>query len=120
MAGITISLAAPGVLRAVTGAALYLTVVAILSSGLGWLLRSTAGALATLVGILVVPQLVALLLPPGIGEIVGPYLPGNAATAIMQLEPGAQLGPWTGLAVFLGYAAAVLAGAVLAVRRRDA
>ncbi len=93
-AGITISLGAPGVLRAVTGAALYLAVVAILSSALGWLLRSIAGAfLATLVGILVVPQLVALLVPPRLAEIIGPYLPGSAATAIMQSGTRCAAGP---------------------------
>jgi ABC-type transport system involved in multi-copper enzyme maturation permease subunit len=119
-ADITVSPAAPGVLRAVTGAALYLTVVAVLGSGLGWLLRSTAGAVATLVGILVVPQVVALFLPRGIAEVVVPYLPDNAGTAIMQLTPAGRLHPWAGFAVFLGYAAAVLTGAVLAIRRRDA
>ena len=119
-ADISITLTAPGVLRAVVGAALYLTVVALLSAGLGWLLRSTAGALASLVGILAVLPVVGLLLPRSIGDTVMPYLPDNAGTAIMQLTPGGQLGPWTGLAVFIGYALIALSGAALLIRHRDA
>ena len=118
-AGMTVSLAEPGVVRAVTGAALYLTVVAILGSAFGWLLRSTAAAIATLVAVLVVPTIIGLLLPAKIATIVVPYLPDNAGTAIMQLAPSDQLGPWTGFAVFLGYAALAVAGAVLVVRHRD-
>jgi len=109
-AGMTVSLTEPGVLRAVTGAALYLTVVAVLSSAFGWLLRSTAAAIATVVAVLVVPPVIGLLLPARIAAIVLPYLPDSAGTAIMQLAPSGQLGPWTGLAVFVGYTAAVLAG----------
>jgi hypothetical protein len=119
-AGMTVALTDPGVLRAVVGAALYLTVVAVLGSGFGWLLRSTAGAIATLVAVLVLSPVVGLLMPARITAIVVPYLPNNAGTAIMQLAPTGQLSPWAGFAVFLGYAAVALAGAVLVVRRRDA
>lgn len=119
-AGMTVSLTAPGVLRAVVGAALYLTVVAVLGSAFGRLLRSTAGAIATLVAVLVLPPVVGLLLPATIAAIVVPYLPDNAGTAIMQLAPTGQLSPWAGFAVFLSYTAVALAGAVLVIRRRDA
>ena len=94
--------------------------VAVLSSAFGWLLRSTAAAVATVVAVLVVPPVIGLLLPARIAAIVVPYLPDSAGTAIMQLAPTGQLGPWTGFAVFVGYTAAVLAGAVLLVRHRDA
>ena len=119
-AGMTVSLTEPGVLRAVTGAAPYLTVVAVLSSAFGWLLRSTAAAIATVVAVFVLPPVIGLLLPARIAAIVVPYLPDSAGTAIMQLAPTGQLGPWTGFAVFVGYTAAVLGGAVLLLRHRDA
>ena len=45
----------PGVLRAVIGAGLYLTVLALLGFGLGAILRSSAGAVAVLFGVLFVP-----------------------------------------------------------------
>ena len=49
-----------------------------------------------------------------------PYLPDNAGTAVMPLGSGGQLDPWTGLAVFSGYVLLTLAGATVALRRRDA
>ncbi len=103
-ADMSISLTEPGVARAVVGAALYLTVLALFSAGFGWLLRSTAGALAALFGVLVVLPVIGFFLPPDIAGMVVPYLPGNAGTAVMQLTPGGQLGPWAGFAVFVGVA----------------
>ena len=48
----------PGVLSAVAGGGLYLSAIALLAIGLGTIMRATAGALATLVGIVfLVPAL---------------------------------------------------------------
>ncbi|SRR6266566_43788 len=47
---LNVALSAPGVLRAVIGTGLYLAVVGLLGVALGALLRSTAGAIASLVG----------------------------------------------------------------------
>jgi ABC-type transport system involved in multi-copper enzyme maturation permease subunit len=119
--GMSISLTAPGVLRAVTGAALYLTAVALLASGLAWLLRSTAGSLATLFGILIVLPVAAYLLPARIRDDVMAYLPDSAGMAILQTTPSpAQLPPWTGFTVFMVYTAITLLAATLVLRRRDA
>lgn len=118
--GVPLSFTAPGVLRALVGAALYLGVVALLGAGLGWLLRSAVGALAALVGLLYVLPVVGFLLPDAVARVVVPLLPGNAGAAVMQLGPGGLLPPWTGIAVFAGYAAVVLGAAALVLRRRDA
>ncbi|MFF1613259.1 ABC transporter permease [Amycolatopsis sp. NPDC058278] len=45
------TLSAPGVFRAVFGVGLYLTVAGMLGVALGWLIRHTAGAIATLFGL---------------------------------------------------------------------
>lgn len=118
--GVRISLADPGVARAVLGSALYLTGVTAMASGFGWLLRNTSGALSVLLGVLVGLPLVGLLLPAPMAQVVVPYLPNNAGTAIMQLTPGGMLPPWIGFGVFSLYTLTVLAAAVLAVRHRDA
>lgn len=118
-ADIPLSLLAPGVARTLAGSALYLTGIALLGVAFGWLLRNTTGALAALIGVLVIPSLIVLLLPASIGAAVAPYLPGNAGTAIMQLEPGGLLSPAPAVAVFLGYVTVALIAAVLAVRGRD-
>jgi hypothetical protein len=111
----------PGVARAVTGAGLYLAVLALLGLGLGAILRSSAGAIAGLFGLLFVPSLIMALLPASWQDTVGRYLPMNAAESVYVVHHQAfDLAPWAGFGVFCGYAAAAgLAGFVL-IGRRDA
>lgn len=115
------TLGAPHVLRSVIGVALYLTVVAALAVGLGFLLRSTAGGIATLVALLLVLPGVARLLPDTWQPHVLPYLPSNAGAGVyaVQPEPG-MLSTWTGFAVFCAWAVALLALGAAVLQRRDA
>lgn len=115
------TLAGPGVLRAVLGAGLYLTVLALLGFGLGTVLRSSAGAVAALFGALFVPTLLTALLPSSWQDTIGPYLPMNAGDAVYIVRPEAHmLAPWTGFGVFCLYAAAALAAGFVLISRRDA
>ncbi len=57
------TLSQPGVARAVIGSALYLAVAGLIGLGLGTLLRSTAGGIAALFGLLFAVQIVAGFLP---------------------------------------------------------
>jgi ABC-2 type transport system permease protein len=114
------SLADPGVLRATIGAGLYLAVTGLLGVALGFLIRNTAGAISVLFGILLVLPALWSVLPSWAGHIT-PYLPSNAGQAIMQLHSSAgTLTPWTGLALYAGYAALAAAAAAVILRRRDA
>jgi ABC-2 type transport system permease protein len=115
------TLAAPGVLRAVIGSALYLTAVAVLGIGLGTVLRHTAGAIAALFGVLYALQIVAGFLPTALSDHVYKYLPAPAGMAITMVghDPYA-LAPWTGFGLFCGYVAAVLLVGAWGMRRRDA
>jgi len=111
----------PGVLRAVIGAGLYLTVLALLGFGLGAILRSSAGAVAVLFGVLFVPTLLTALLPSSWQDTLGPYLPMNAGDTIYTVRPESHmLQPWTGFGVFCLYAAAALAAGFVLIGRRDA
>ena len=115
------TLADPGVLRAVTGAGLYLTALGLLGFGLGTVLRSSAGAVAALFGVLFVPTLLTALLPASWQDTIGPYLPMNAGDAIYTVRREAHmLQPWTGFGVFCLYAAAALAAGFVLISRRDA
>jgi ABC-2 type transport system permease protein len=115
------SLADPGVLRAVTGAGLYLTVLGLLGLGLGAVIRSSAGAIATLLGLLFVPTLLASLLPQSWQDSIGGYLPMNVGEAIIVVHHEAHtLQPWPGLGVFSLYAATALAVGFVLITRRDA
>lgn len=114
------TLSAPGALRAVIGVGLYLTVVAVLAVALGFLVRSTAGGIATLFGVLLVLPGLGNLLPTSWQTHVLPYLPGAAGQALYDLRPDpGTLAPWTGFAVMCLWAAATLVGAALVVKRRD-
>jgi ABC-2 type transport system permease protein len=110
-----------GVLRALIGAGLYLGLVAVLGVALGMLVRSSAGAIAILAGLLLIVPGLAALLPDAVAETITPYLPSNAGSAVMALTPGdGTLGPWTGLAVFAGYVAVVLAATAYRLKKTDA
>ncbi|HYJ74737.1 MAG TPA: hypothetical protein VEV65_04015 [Kineosporiaceae bacterium] len=111
---------APGVVRALAGAGAHLGLAATIAVALGWLLRSTAGALAVFVGIFHVLPVIGVVLPAAVARQVLPWLPGNAAGALMAPEPvPAMPHAWAALAALAGYAVAALTLAVVAVRRRD-
>jgi len=115
------TLSAPGVFRAVFGVGLYLTVVGMLGVALGWLIRHTAGAIATLFGLLLVLPGIADALPDSWAPHIVPYLPSNAGQALITVRPdAAMLAPWTGFAVFCAYVAVALVAAFVLLKRRDA
>jgi ABC-type transport system involved in multi-copper enzyme maturation permease subunit len=115
------SLTDPGALRAVIGAALYLTVVGLLGMGLGCIIRNTAGTITSLFGVLLVLPILGAVLPTNWSNDISPYLPSNAGQAVMHLTRGTNtLAPWTGFGLFVGYAAVVIAVGAVMLRRRDA
>jgi ABC-2 type transport system permease protein len=114
------TLGSPGSARAVLGGGLHATAAALLGLGIGVHTRSTAGAVSTIVG--------AEWLVPGIGPAFPKPLP-DLITKFWLTEAGANifatrpdpklLSPWAGLAVMAGSAAALLASAFAAFRKRD-
>ena len=117
-----VSVAAPGALRSIIGAALYVTVAGMIGVALGALFRNTAAGIATFAGVFfVIPPLTGLL-PASISDHLSQYLPSYAGDALWG---GARsvtnaLSPWTGFAVLCGYAVVVIAAAALRLRRVDA
>lgn len=111
----------PGVARAVTGGGLYLTALGLFGLGLGATLRSSAGAIATLFGLLFVPPILLMLLPHSWQDTIGPYLPMQAGSTIFTVHPdSASLGAWPGFGVFCLYAASAIAAAFVLINHRDA
>lgn len=114
------SLGDPGVLRAVLGAGLFLAGIGALGVGLGALIRNSAGAIATITGLLFVAPAIVSALPQSWSDAIGPYLPGNAGTVIIFPQPSPDsLGPWTGLGVLCAWAAVSVALAAVMLIRRD-
>ena len=111
----------PGVLRAVTGGGLYLAAVGLLGLGLGTILRRTAGAVAALVGVLVLAPLVGGFLPASFQESIGKFFPAQAGMAIFSVTPDPRsLTPWTGYTVLLAYVGIALFAGTVLLTRRDA
>ena len=114
------SLADPGVLRAVAGTGVYLALVGALGGALGWIIRSTAGAVGALVGILMVLPNILPLLGSSAAD-VAKYLPGSAGESFLSSVPSPDLlAPWTGLAVMGLWVVGALVTAAAVVRNRDA
>lgn len=118
---IALSLGDDGVLRSLVGAGVYLGLVAVFGVALGVLLRSSAGAIAALVGVLLILPGLASLLPDSWYDTINPYLPSNAGSAVYALHESADsLSSGAGLAVFAGWVALTLAGAAFRLVRTDA
>jgi ABC-2 type transport system permease protein len=115
------SIGQPGALRAVIGGGLFLTVCGLLSLGLGAVLRHTAGAITASIGLLFVLFVLSGFLPSNWAAHVDKWIPFNAGGAIWEQFSGQNMfRPWTGFAVFCGYAAVALIGGLVLFRRRDA
>lgn len=121
---IGVGIGAPGALRSVLGAALYMTVAGLIGIALGALLRSTTAAVSVFAGAFFVVPILAGLLPASISDNLNPYLPSNAGSAIFGGVGGQTLhnalSPWTGMAVLAGYAAVLIGAAAWRLRRADA
>jgi len=116
------TLSDPGVLRAVFGGGLYVTVLGLLGLGLGATIRASTGAIATLFGVLFVPPLLIGLLPPTWQNTVRPYVPMEAGSQIFIADNNdpSSLDPGVGFVVFVLYAAIALTMGLILIRRRDA
>ena len=116
------SLGDPHALQTVVGAALFLTVLGILATSIGALIRNTAGGIALFVFLLFVLPGITAILPASTSDAINPYLPLSAGTTIATstFDDGHHLAPWAGFAVFCGYTALALGAAALGLLRRDA
>jgi hypothetical protein len=128
------SLADGPALRAVVGTAAVLAVVAVLGLGAGAILRRSAGPIAGLILLLVLPQLVAGALPlaaarwllrvtPAAGFAIQQTVPrwsGGPAGLCLPESGCFPEGPWVGFGVLCSWAAVTLAVAAWLLRRRDA
>jgi len=115
------------VLAQVIGGGLFLAATGLLSFGLGAILRHTAGAIATAIGLMFVVTILTNFLPaPPSGWFgqtdIDKWIPFFAGSHLWQNQ---MLGvnpfsPWVGFGVFCAYAAAAILGGLVLFIRRDA
>jgi hypothetical protein len=115
------TLSADGAVQAIVGVAGYLALIGVFSMALGFIIRSTAGSVATLFGLLLVLPTLGKLLPSSWRENLLPYLPSNAGATMFNAHTATDaLSATTSLLVLLGWVVLALAGAALVLKKRDA
>ncbi|MEU9291610.1 ABC transporter permease [Streptomyces sp. NPDC048275] len=116
------SIGDPGVLRAVIGGGLYMTLIAVFSMGVAAMLRSPMLSLGILMPFF-------FLISNILGAVsatkkVGRYLPDQAGSKIMQvvtpIDDDTPYGPWGGLAIMALWVIAALIGGYALLKKRDA
>jgi ABC-2 type transport system permease protein len=118
------TLSQPGVLRAIIGGALFLTVCGLLAFGVGLLLRHTAGAISLMVTLLFVITILVNFLPSSWQNDVVKWMPAEAGGQIWTTVPNVGnpplFGPWAGFAVLCAYAAIAIGAGMVLFRKRNA
>ncbi|MCF3121846.1 MULTISPECIES: ABC transporter permease [Streptomyces] len=112
----------PGVLRAVIGGGLYMTLIAMFSMGVAAMLRSPMLSLGILMPFF-------FLISNILGNVsatkkIGRFLPDQAGNKIMQVktpfDDDTPYGPWGGLAIMVAWVVVVLLGGYVLLKKRDA
>lgn len=114
------SLSDPTGLRVVFGTAAYLTLITLIGSAFGWIIRSTAAGISAVAGmILLLPVLLGLF--GSIGTDVAQFLPTSAGESFtVSLREAHSLTPWSGAAAVVAWVVVAMVSALVLLRRRDA
>lgn len=114
------SISDPGVLRSVFGMAIYMTLLALLSVGVGFMVRKPIGALAILMPFffLISPILSAV---PKVKKVAH-YFPDVAGGQMFTVHANTDIpyGPLAGFFICLAWALVCIAGGFILFQRRDA
>jgi ABC-2 type transport system permease protein len=111
-----------GVLRAVIGGGIYMTLIAMFSMGVAAMLRSPMLSLGILMPFF-------FLISNILGNVsatkkIGRFLPDQAGSKIMQvvtpIDDDTPYGPWGGLGIMALWVLAALAGGYVLLKKRDA
>jgi ABC-2 type transport system permease protein len=124
-------LSSPETQRVLVGSILYVTTIALFAFALGALLRHSAAAMATVLGLMLVIEPVVAAVPWQPLRYVSPFLPSSAGGKVLQPDMvidlqnsassvGADLTAWQGFGVLVAWVVVTYALAALLLRRRDA
>ncbi|MDM8083204.1 ABC transporter permease subunit [Cellulomonas cellasea] len=128
--GVSLDFGDSETVRAIAGVPLYLTAITLLAFAIGAIMRHSAGAITTTLGIMLVLPMVFSIL--GVffswAARVAAYLPTTAGEQIMSfggmsgggMVSDVSLAPWAGIGLLGGYVVVLLAVAAVLMRRRDA
>jgi hypothetical protein len=114
------ALSAPTALRVIIATGVYLALIGLLGSALGWIVRSTPGGISSLVGLLLVVPGILAVLPGQWAKDAAKFLPSDAGQSFYATLPGDNaLSPGAGLLVLVLWVAGALGVAAVLLKRRD-
>lgn len=115
------TLGQPGVLRAVLMTGAYPALIAVISLGIGAVIRHTAGAISALFGMLFVLPVLFAPLSPSVQHTAQKFLPDLMRNSLTGTRPVAHLlSPWLTFGLLCVYAVAAVGAGAWALARRDA
>jgi ABC-2 type transport system permease protein len=116
------TLSSPDALREIVGTGIFLFLIGLFALAIATLIRHTAGAISTFVGVLLVLPTVLQALPNSIHNDIVRFLPSRIGIQVLSRghQPPFVFSPWVGLAVMAGYTAVLLIIAGAQMTRRDA
>jgi ABC-2 type transport system permease protein len=118
-----LSLADGPTLRAAAGSVLYLALIGLLALGVATVVRDSATAIGTVLGLLFLfPILAQVVTDPNWQRHLKQIGPMSAGLAIQTTKglPTLPIGPWAGLGVLTAWAATAMLSGCLVLRLRDA
>ena len=117
-----ISIAHGPTLRAAFGSVLYLGLIALLSLGIGTVLRDTAVSTGTVLALLYLPPLLAQLVSGPWRRHIQQIAPMSAGLAIQATRNirSLPISPWAGLEILAAWAAGMLLVGLAVLKARDA
>jgi hypothetical protein len=114
------------VLRAIVGSALFVTVVGLIAFGVGAIIRHSAGAITTVIGMMFIIPIIVQVLPQTWRYDLIRFLPDSAGRviSITVMPSGGEVyhmwSAWPQFAVTAVYAVVLLAIGAYLFRKRDA
>ncbi len=112
------TLGQPGVLRTLALSGAYLALIGLFGLGIGTIIRHSAGAIATFVGVVLLMPLVLSPIPGNASRFAPEAILASSVAAAVK-EPQA-LNPWVGFGLMAVYASAALVAGGVLLSRRDA
>jgi len=120
LGGHSTTIGSPHVLRAVFGAALYLTMLCLFAAGVTAMLHNQTLALGVLVPFFFLLSPILSAVPKV--KTLAHYFPDYAGSRMLLVyeQSGQPYGPWSGFFICLGWTLAALVGGALVLKNRDA
>ncbi len=118
---VVVTLATPGTVRAIIGFGVVMAMTSLIALAVGTLIRHSAGAISTALGLNLVAPLLIGLIPGSLGQHLSYALPSQAAVLIMDRTEATNVpySQWGGLGIMALWTVGTMALALWSIKKRD-